>query len=255
VSKNRAPESPLEVRGLSVRFGGFSALRNVNFAVPPGGVHAFIGPNGAGKTTLFNCISGLRAPTEGQVLLDGCDITKLPPHRRARAGLGRSFQVTNLFAALTVDENVRLSAQAHAGRSAFSLFRSRESLKEVKERTSAALAELGLIDSRTRRAGDLSHGRQRRLEIAMALVGNPSVLLLDEPTSGMGVDDLPEMTELIAKVGEKRTVVLIEHNISLIMSISRTITVLHLGEVLLQGEPGTVAKDPRVKAAYLGSEG
>lgn len=245
----------LEVRGLGMRFGGFQALTDVTFSVPRGGVHSFIGPNGAGKTTLFNCITGLRLPTAGQVLLNGHDVTRLAPHRRAQAGLGRSFQVTNLFAGLSVHENVRLSAQAHAGRAAFSMFGAREKLTDVSDRTIAAIAELGLGNRSATRAGELSHGQQRRLEIAMAVVGDPAVLLLDEPTSGMGVDDLPEMTELIGTLGRNRTVVLIEHNIALIMSISETVTVLHLGQLLLHGAPATVAGDPRVKSAYLGSQG
>jgi branched-chain amino acid transport system ATP-binding protein len=245
----------LEVAGLSLRFGGFQALHEVSFAVPRGGVHAFIGPNGAGKTTLFNCIAGLLRPNDGRILLGGRNIVGMPQHRRARAGLGRSFQVTNLFATLPVRENVRLAAQAQTGRRSFAMLRSKDGLADVNQRTEAALAELDLTRHAATSAGELSHGQQRRLEIAMALASDAPLLLLDEPTSGMGIDDLLGMTDIIAAMGRKRTVLLVEHNIKLVMSICDSITVLHRGQVLTRGLPADVAGDARVKAAYLGSQG
>ncbi len=244
----------LAVNGLSMRFGGFQALEDVTFAVPQGGVHAFIGPNGAGKTTLFNCIAGLLRPNSGAILLNGADIVKTPQHRRARAGLGRSFQVTNLFASLSVRENVRLGAQAQAGARSLGMLRHRDRLIDVNRRTEEALADLNLLPHAAMAAGELSHGQQRRLEIAVALVSDAPLLLLDEPTSGMGIDDLDEMTRIIAAMGGKRTVLLVEHNIKLVMSICHSITVLHRGRVLTYGLPADVARDPRVKAAYLGSQ-
>jgi branched-chain amino acid transport system ATP-binding protein len=243
----------LEVENLSLWFGGFRALSGVAFAVLPGGVHAFIGPNGAGKTTLFNCIAGLLRPTSGSIRLNGVEIAGSPAHRRARMGLGRSFQVTNLFTALSVHENVRLAAQAQAGMRSLAMLQRKERLADVNDRTDAALAELNLLPQASTAAGELSHGQQRRLEMAIALASDAPVLLLDEPTSGMGVDDLQMVTDIIAAIGRKRTVLLVEHNIKLVMSICDRITVLHRGEVLTHGPPQEVARDPRVKSAYLGS--
>ncbi|MEW6644661.1 MAG: ABC transporter ATP-binding protein [Pseudomonadota bacterium] len=250
VAMERAPA--LTVVGIEKRFDGFQALRPVSFTITDAGVHAFIGPNGAGKTTLFNCLTGRLRPTAGEVRLAGRDITAMPSHRRVHHGLARSFQITNLFPNLTVHENVRLSVQALSAR-AFDLWRGRWQLREVTERTEALLARLALTEKSTTVAGLLSHGEQRRLEIAMALAGDPRVLLLDEPTSGMGIDDIDTMTRLIEDLGRTVAVVLIEHNIRLVMRISRSITVLHRGAILRQGLPAEIAADPQVKAAYLGT--
>lgn len=246
----RAPA--LAVVGIEKRFDGFQALRPVSFTIADAGVHAFIGPNGAGKTTLFNCLTGRLRPTAGEVRLAGRDITAMPAHRRAHHGLARSFQITNLFPNLSVHENVRLAAQALSPR-AFALWRDRGQLREVAARADQLLARLALTAKAQTTAALLSHGEQRRLEIAMALAADPRVLLLDEPTSGMGIDDIDTMTQLIEDLGRTMTVVLIEHNIRLVMRISQSITVLHRGAILRQGLPAEIAADPQVKAAYLGT--
>ncbi|MGO4715492.1 ABC transporter ATP-binding protein [Bradyrhizobium sp. 2TAF24] len=242
----------LAVVGIEKRFDGFQALRPVSFTITDAGVHAFIGPNGAGKTTLFNCLTGRLRPTAGAVRLSGRDITAMPAHRRVHHGLARSFQITNLFANLTVHENVRLAVQALSPQ-AFDLWRDRAGLPDVAARADTLLARLALGEKAQTVAGLLSHGEQRRLEIAMALAGHPQVLLLDEPTSGMGIDDIDTMTRLIEDLGQSMAVVLIEHNIRLVMRISRSITVLHRGAILRQGLPADIAADPQVKAAYLGT--
>ena len=250
----RQLETPiLAVEQLGHSFGDFHALDDVSFAVPSRGVHSFIGPNGAGKTTLFNCVAGLLRPTAGRVILEGADITRMPPHRRVHLGLGRSFQVTSLFQNLTVFENARLAAQAHCGRRAFGMFKDKENLIDASDRASAALTLLDLASKKDVLAGDLSHGQQRRLEIALAVCGETKALLLDEPTSGMGVDDLAGMTALITDLGRDRAVILIEHNIDLVLAISDTLTVLHHGRVLCSGEPASVASIPQVREAYLGT--
>ena len=242
----------LAVAGIEKRFDGFRALGPVSFTVADAGVHAFIGPNGAGKTTLFNCLTGRLRPTAGAVRLGGRDITAMAPHRRVHHGLARSFQITNLFPNLTVHENARLAAQALSPR-AFDLWRDRARLAQVTARADELLERLALTARAQTVAGLLSHGEQRRLEIAMALAGQPQVLLLDEPTSGMGIDDIDTMTRLIEALGRTMAVVLIEHNIRLVMRISRSITVLHRGAILRQGLPAEIAADPQVKAAYLGT--
>ncbi len=243
----------LSVAGIEKRFDGFQALHPITFAIENLGVYAFIGPNGAGKTTLFNCLTGRLRPTSGGAYISGRDITLMPPHRRVHAGLARSFQVTNLFANLSVHENVRLAVQALSKRRVVNMWRERRLLADVTAQADDLLARLMLTGKREMPAGLLSHGEQRRLEIAMALAGNPSVLLLDEPTSGMGVEDIDVMTSLIAEFGRSMAVVLIEHNIRLVMRISRSITVLHRGAILASGMPEEIAANPQVKAAYLGA--
>ena len=245
----------LEASGLVKHFGAFRALKGVSFAVRDRSVHAFIGPNGAGKTTLFNCLTGTLRPSAGRVILSGRDITDLPPHRRARIGMGRSFQVTNLFQNLTVFERLRLAAQAQAGIAAYDLVRPMERLGQAAASAEAVLERLALHPYRDVKAGELSHGQQRILEVGLALAGSPSVLLLDEPTAGMGVDDISIMKDLIAALGREHAIVLIEHNMNLVLDISDVVTVMHQGEILVEGPPDLVRRDERVKVAYLGSEG
>ena len=244
----------LIARDVQKRFGGFVALRGVSFVVEPRGIHAFIGPNGAGKTTLFNCLTGTTLPSAGRVLFDGRDVTRLPPHRRARLGIARSFQVTNLFQSLSVFESLRLAAQAQSGLAAFDFLRPKERLRRALEVADSVLQRLALQRWRDARAGELSHGQQRILEIGLALAGEPSTLLLDEPMAGMGVDDIETMKRLIVDLAREHTIVLIEHNMNVVLDISRTISVMHQGAILAEGPPEAIRRDREVRAAYLGSQ-
>ena len=240
---------------VSKRFGGFVALKDVSFAIKAGTIHAFIGPNGAGKTTLFNCLTGSALPTSGRIVLDARDVTRLPPHRRARFGMARSFQVTNLFQNLTVFESLRLAAQAQGGFARFDFLRRKEHFTNAMEEAERVLARLDLTPWRNVKAGELSHGQQRILELGLALAGKPRILLLDEPTAGMGIDDIETMKSLVVDLAQEHTIVLVEHNMNVVLNISTTISVMHQGSVLVEGPPDLVRNHPDVKAAYLGSEG
>ncbi len=244
----------LVASGLGKRFGGFTALRDVSFEVQERGIHAFIGPNGAGKTTLFNCLTGTTLPSSGRVLFCGRDVTKLPPYRRARLGVARSFQVTNLFQTLSVFESLRLAAQAQAGIAAFDFLRPKEHLATARATAERVLERLGLHPWRQARAGELSHGQQRILEIGLALAGQPIILLLDEPMAGMGVDDIETVKRLIVELGDDHTIVLIEHNMNVVLDVSRTISVMHQGSILAEGPPADIRRHQAVRAAYLGSQ-
>lgn len=244
----------LAAAGLGKQFGGFVALKNVSFEVKERGIHSFIGPNGAGKTTLFNCLTGAILPNSGHVLLNGRDVTRLPPHRRARLGMGRSFQVTNIFQNLTVFESLRLAAQAQLGMAAFDFLRAKDHLERPREIALRLLERLSLGRFGNTRAGELSHGLQRTLEIGLALAGEPNVLLLDEPMAGMGVDDIERVKRLIAELGREHTIVLIEHNMNVVLDVSAVVSVMHQGTILVEGPPDVVRRHPDVKAAYLGSQ-
>lgn len=240
----------LQVEGLGVAFGGIRAVDGVSFMAKRQAITTVIGPNGAGKSTLFNLISGLIRPHAGRVALGGIDRTGASPHLMQRAGLGRSFQITNLFFELTVFENLQLAAQRlepprqmlrRIGRGERSLQR----VRELVERFSLE-AKLGEL------AGALSHGEQRRLEIAVALAAKPSVLLLDEPTQGMSHGDTADTARLIRELAHDVTILLIEHDIGLVMDISDHIVVMHQGRMLAEGVPAEVRANPAVKAAYFG---
>lgn len=240
----------LEVHNLGVSFGGIRAVDNVTFAAKSNAITTVIGPNGAGKSTLFNLISGLIQPQTGRVLLRGVDRTGSSPSLMQRAGLGRSFQITNLFFDLTVFENLRLAAQRlesaqhmllPVGRSGVALAR----VEELVQRFSLE-GKLGEL------AGALSHGEQRRVEIAVALAAKPSILLLDEPTQGMSHADTADTANLIRDLVRDVTILLIEHDIGVVMDISDHIVVMHQGKKLAEGAPAIVRADPAVKAAYFG---
>lgn len=240
----------LEVRDLGVAFGGIRAVDGVSFAAEPHAITTIIGPNGAGKSTLFNLISGMVQPNAGRVMLGGIDRTGCPPHLMQRSGLGRSFQITNLFFELTVFENLRLAAQRLEAPSRLLLpvGNSNRALARVAaliERFSLA-AKIGEL------AGALSHGEQRRLEIAVALAAEPSILLLDEPTQGMSHADTADTARLIRDLARDVTILLIEHDIGVVMDISNHIVVMHQGKKLAEGAPAVVRADPAVKAAYFG---
>jgi branched-chain amino acid transport system ATP-binding protein len=240
----------LEVKGVSRYFGKFQALNNIHVAFMPGELTAIIGPNGAGKSTFFNLISGGVPPSQGQVLFEGRDITSLAPHAFARMGIAKSFQITNVFKQLTAHENVRVALQMQATR--FQIFRARRTYRELIERADALMHRVGLTDSRSKLAGDLAHGQQRSLEVAMALACDPKLLLMDEPTAGMSPQESTVMMELIRQLSAERTVVLVEHKMKLVMGLCRRLIVLHHGELLAQGSPDEIRSNPEVKRVYLG---
>jgi branched-chain amino acid transport system ATP-binding protein len=240
----------LEVSGLGVRFGGIRAVDGVSFSAEPNAITTVIGPNGAGKSTLFNLISGLIRPSAGRVVLGGKETTGLPPHLLQRAGMGRSFQITNLFFDLTVFENLRLAAQRLESGARFLLPVSRST--RALARVDALVERFGLAPKLGELAGALSHGEQRRLEIAVALATEPTILLLDEPTQGMSHSDTADTAKLIRDLTSDVTVLLIEHDIGVVMDISNHIVVMHQGRKLAEGAPAAVRSDPAVTAAYFG---
>jgi len=240
----------LEVKGITRYFGKFQALNNINVAFMPGELTAIIGPNGAGKSTFFNVISGGVPPSTGQVLFEGRDITGLAPHEFARSGIAKSFQITNVFKQLSTHENVRVALQMRASR--FQIMRPRQGYVELIERADALLARVGLTDSRNKLAGDLAHGQQRSLEVAMALACDPKLLLMDEPTAGMSPQESAVMMNLIAQLSAERTIILVEHKMKLVMGLCRRLIVLHHGELLAEGTPDDIRNNAEVKRVYLG---
>jgi branched-chain amino acid transport system ATP-binding protein len=239
---------------VSKAFGKLVVSNRVNLDVAPGQRHIIIGPNGAGKTTLINQIGGQVAPDDGRILLAGVDVTRWPAHRRARAGLARTFQKNTLFQALTVFENVRLGAQATAGRT-FDLVRSWRANAEVMRLTAQAIDDLGLSRIAMRRVSELSYGDLRQVEIAVALATQPKVLLLDEPTSGRSPAETAEVIEVIKALPRDVTLLMIEHDMEVVFSIADVITVLHYGAVIASGAPKDVADHPLVQEVYLGAPG
>ena len=212
-----------------------------------------IGPNGAGKSTFFNLISGAFPPSEGRILYKGRDITGTPPHGFARMGIAKSFQITNVFPHLTAHENVRVAAQAKVSR--FDLFRHRAGLAGLAEKADALLAEVGLEGRGDRLARELAHGEQRALEIAMALAGDPDLLLMDEPTAGMSPEETRDMMELVRRLALRRSLILVEHKMKLVMDLCQRLLVLHQGRLLAEGTPDEIRADAEVRRVYLGRGG
>ena len=244
----------LETHNLRREFGALVAVGGVSIQVKQGTMHSIIGPNGAGKTTFFNLLSGNIKPTSGQVFFKGQDITNLPLHRTAHLGIGRSFQITNIFPSLTVLENIRLASQA-LGTSNFRLFRSHRHFKTHIERAWMVIEQVGLAERANDAASTLPHGAQRKLELGMILAPDPELLLLDEPTAGMATEEVPELIDLIHSVKESghKTVMLVEHNMNVVMNASDAITVMHHGQVLAEGSPAEIASNETVQTAYLGN--
>ena len=246
------PEEPiLETEDLTKEFAGFMAVRGVNLRVRRGSIHALIGPNGAGKTTCFNLLTKFLSPTRGRIVFDGRDITALKPADVAQLGLGRSFQISAVFPHLTVLENVRIALQRRRGTS-FDFWRSKRVLRALDGRAEALIADVGLSPYVKALAVELPYGRKRALEIATTLALDPELLLLDEPMAGMGREDIARISALIRSVAAKRTVLMVEHNLSVVANLSHTITVLTRGRILAEGDYGTVSADPAVREAYLG---
>jgi branched-chain amino acid transport system ATP-binding protein len=243
----------LSAKGVVKRYGKFTALGGVDLRIMPGTVHSVIGPNGAGKTTLFHVLTGTLPITEGTIVFDGHDVTREPDYKRVKRGIARSFQVTSLFATLSVRENLRLATQGVDAKRALNAWTPPRGALEHRENVDVILERLALTRFESTLAGALSHGQQRRLEVGMALAAKPRAIFLDEPTSGMGIDDLDDMKQLIRGLRDDYTVVLIEHNMGIVMDISDTITVMQQGRVLVEGTPDAVRSDERVRRAYLGN--
>jgi branched-chain amino acid transport system ATP-binding protein len=243
----------LATRALGLDIGGATILSDVELEVREGELLAVIGPNGAGKTTLFNLVSGLVRPTAGSIELDGVDITRTPPFRRTRAGIGRTFQVSNVFPQLPVLENVRLAAEAAAG-GTMRIWRRANRVREAVDQAHWALGRVGLADRKASYAGQLSHGDKRKLELAMLLAGNPRVLLLDEPMAGVSVEDVPELVELIRSVHseEGKTVLMVEHHMDVVTGLAERIAVLHHGSLLAVDSAEAIMRNETVQQAYLG---
>ncbi len=245
----------LEVDGVVKSFGGLRALQNVSFSVKKGEIRAVIGPNGAGKSTLFNVMTGLLTPDSGAVSFEGERISGLPPHRIIRMGIGRSFQITNIFPRMSVFENVQVALFAHrrTGRDALRLART---FADVAEETLAILGMVGLADKSDSSASILSHGDQKRLEIAISLASRPKLLMLDEPTAGMSRFESRETVALLKKISEEQalTLVFTEHDMDIVFGISERITVLQQGAVIADGTPAEIKANPEVRKAYLGEE-
>lgn len=242
----------LRADGLSKRFGGLKAVDNVSFEVERLGVTSVIGPNGAGKSTLFNLLSGSFFPDSGSVFINAKDVTRLNPEMRLSEGMARSFQITNLFFDLTVIENLLIASQAIESKSFLFMPRDRSFL--AIKRADELLLEFELTESRNQLAGALSHGQQRRLEIAVTLATKPSLILLDEPTQGMSQVDTQETAQLIKYLGNSVTVLLIEHDVDLVMDLSKKVIVMAQGSKLAEGTPEVVRANPSVQAAYFGEE-
>jgi ABC-type branched-subunit amino acid transport system ATPase component len=241
----------LETRGLSKNFGALQAVTKVDLKIRPGTIHSIIGPNGAGKTTLFNLLTGFLPASSGTILLKDRDITKLPPHRISRLGVSRSFQITSIFSELSVRENVRIALQSRTNMS-YRFLKALGKNDGLDKKSREVLSLVGLGEKEDLPAKHLSHGEKRILDIGIGLATDPQLLLLDEPASGLVGDEVARVTSLVKDISTRVTVVLVEHNIDVVLSISDRITVLYYGEVMAEGSPGEIQGNASVQEVYLG---
>jgi branched-chain amino acid transport system ATP-binding protein len=245
-----AAASPLlKTELLSVRFGGLAALSEVNFQVAREEVRAVIGPNGAGKSTFFNCLTGVLRPSGGRIIFNGEDITGLRPNLISQKGIARSYQITNILPNATALENVRIAAQSR--RHAWNMVSHHGAFADLNQKAEAALQSVGLLGKAGELAANLSHGEQRNLEIGIALATEPQLLCLDEPTAGMSVGETSETKELIRRIAEHLTILIVEHDMEVVMELCQRITVLHYGQILAEGTPQEIQDNPRVQEVYL----
>ena len=239
----------LRTEDLTVRFGGLTALNQVNFAVQRNEIRAIIGANGAGKSTFFNCLTGVLRPSSGHILFDGGEITGLSPDRISHRGIARSYQITSILPNATVLENVRIAAQSR--RHSWSLLAHYRAYRDIIERAELMLAAVGLLDKANELAANLSHGEQRNLEIGIALATEPKLLCLDEPTAGMSAAETHDTMALVRSIAKNLTILIVEHDMQVVMELAQRITVLHYGEILAEGTPDEIQLNPRVMEVYL----
>jgi len=244
----------LQTRGLGLDYGAFTAVRSVDLEVKPRTLHALIGPNGAGKTSFFNIVGGRYAASRGSIELEGVDITRRPARARLKLGMARSFQVTSLFMESTVRENLELAALGRSAGHAFRFWSARSTGSAESAVVGRVLGELGLENLAHSPVNALSHGQQRLVEIGMCLVAEPSVLLLDEPLAGLGLADIPRLTELLIRLKSRYTILLVEHNMHVVMKVSDCVTVMFQGQVIAEGAPDEIRNHAEVRRVYLGSQ-
>jgi len=239
----------LRTERLTVRFGGLTALNQVDFAICRDEIRAIIGPNGAGKSTFFNCLTGVLRPSSGSIIFAGEDITGLPPDRISRRGIARSYQITNILPNATALENTRIAAQSR--RHAWSMLTHHRAHRDLVEKAESALDAVGLLAKADELAANLSHGEQRTLEIAIALATEPRLLCLDEPTAGMSAAETHDTMELVRRIARNLTILIVEHDMQVVMALAHRITVFHYGEILAEGTPAEIQENPRVLEVYL----
>ena len=249
-ASRRAASAPLlKTELLTVRFGGLTALSQINFEIARDEVRAIIGPNGAGKSTFFNCLTGVLRPTSGRILFNGDDITGLPSNMISQKGIARSYQITNILPNATVFENVRIAAQSR--RHAWNMVAHRDAFPDINEKAEKALGSVGLLGKADELAANLSHGEQRNLEIGIALATEPTLLCLDEPTAGMSAAETHDTMELVRRIADHLTILIVEHDMEVVMGLCDRITVLHYGRILAEGTPEEIQKNDKVLEVYL----